>query len=103
MNNTIKRLSQIEDEAVKILADSASRKKELTAEYEEKTRLFDEELKKETQKRIASLTEQLSQTMQASLKEQEAAAKESILALERHFEENKERYLDCLFRTLTES
>ena len=53
MNHTIKRLSQIEEDTVKILADSVSRKKELTAEYEEKARVFDEELKKETHERLS--------------------------------------------------
>ncbi|MCI8511449.1 MAG: hypothetical protein HFE83_05560 [Lachnospiraceae bacterium] len=102
MNHTIKRLSQIEEDTVKILADSVSRKKELTAEYEEKARVFDEELKKETHERLESLKKQLSQDIQAALKEQEAAANERVSALERQYEQHKELYLDRLFQALTE-
>ena len=44
MNNIINQLSQIEEKTVAILDGAADKKKTLAAEYEAKTKQFDEEL-----------------------------------------------------------
>ena len=48
MNNIINQLSQIEEKTVAILDGAADKKKTLAAEYEAKTKQFDEELNHET-------------------------------------------------------
>ena len=49
MNNIINQLSQIEEKTVAILDGAADKKKTLAAEYEAKTKQFDEELNHETE------------------------------------------------------
>ena len=48
MNNIINQLSQIEEKTVAILDGAADKKKTLAAEYEAKTKQFDEELNHES-------------------------------------------------------
>ena len=52
MNTIIERLSQIEERSVAAAAEGTEKKKELTAQYEERTRQFDRELDQETEERI---------------------------------------------------
>ena len=54
MNNIINQLSQIEEKTVAILDGAADKKKTLAAEYEAKTKQFDEELNHETELEIQS-------------------------------------------------
>ena len=54
MNTIIERLSQIEERSVAAAAEGTEKKKELTAQYEERTRQFDRELDQETEERIRS-------------------------------------------------
>lgn len=58
MNTIIERLSQIEERSVAAAAEETEKKKELTAQYEERTRQFDRELDQETEERIRKLREQ---------------------------------------------
>lgn len=58
MNTIIERLSQIEERSVAAAAEGTEKKKELTAQYEERTRQFDRELDQETEERIRKLREQ---------------------------------------------
>lgn len=55
MNNIINQLSQIEEKTVAILDGAADKKKTLAAEYEAKTKQFDEELNHETELEIQSM------------------------------------------------
>ena len=55
MNNIINQLSQIEEKTAAILDGAADRKKNLAAEYEVKTKQFDEELNHETELEIQSM------------------------------------------------
>ena len=56
MNNIINQLSQIEEKTVAILDGAADKKKTLAAEYEAKTKQFDEELNHETELEIQSMS-----------------------------------------------
>ena len=58
MNNIINQLSQIEEKTVAILDGAADKKKTLAAEYEAKTKQFDEELNHETELEIQSMRQQ---------------------------------------------
>ena len=55
LNNIINQLSQIEEKTVAILDGAADKKKNLAAEYETKTKQFDEELNHETELEIQSM------------------------------------------------
>ena len=77
MNTIIERLSQIEERSVAAAAEGTEKKKELTAQYEERTRQFDREL------------------------DQEKEAAQSIQQLERHYDAFHKDYVDRLFREMT--
>lgn len=102
MNNLIKQLSQIEENSVKIFTDSTARKKELTAEYEEKTRQFDKDLDLETKRRIEELREASQKEAEEKKAELETLAKSLISRLETHYEQNHNSYVNCLFKKITE-
>ena len=87
MNNIINQLSQIEEKTVAILDGAADKKKTLAAEYEAKTKQFDEKMEAEAA---------------AELDRQKTAAGDQIARLEQHYEEKHSWYVDSLFRSMTE-
>ena len=93
MNNIINQLSQIEEKTVAILDGAADKKKTLAAEYEAKTKQFDEELNHETELEIQSMRQKM---------EAKPAAGDQIARLEQHYEEKHSWYVDSLFRSMTE-
>lgn len=102
MNNIISQLSQIEEKPAAILDGAADRKKNLAAEYEVKTKQFDEELNHETELEIQSMRRKMEAEAAAELGKQKTAAGEQMASLEQHYEEKHSRYVDSLFRSMTE-
>ena len=101
MNNIINQLSQIEEKTVAILDGAADKKKTLAAEYEAKTKQFDEELNHETELEIQSMRQKM-EADAAALDRQKPAAGDQIARLEQHYEEKHSWYVDSLFRSMTE-
>ena len=97
MNNIINQLSQIEEKTVAILDGAADKKKTLAAEYEAKTKQFDEELNHETELEIQSMRQKMEAEAAAELDRQKTVAR-----LEQHYEEKHSWYVDSLFRSMTE-
>ena len=87
MNNIINQLSQIEEKTVAILDGAADKKKTLAAEYEAKTKQFDEELNHETELEIQSMRQKMEAEAAAELDRQKTAAGDQIARLEQHYEE----------------
>lgn len=102
MNTIIERLSQIEERSVAAAAEGTEKKKELTAQYEERTRQFDRELDQETEERIRKLREQAGcRRQRPGIQSQEKEAAQSIQQLERHYDAFHKDYVDRLFREMT--
>lgn len=102
MNTIIKKLSQIEEKSVEIIASGTAQKKALTEEYEARTKQFDQALNEKTEQDLSALRADVEADIAARLKEQEADAEASILRLERHYEKYHKTYVDRLFQTMTE-
>ena len=81
MNNIINQLSQIEEKTVAILDGAADKKKTLAAEYEAKTKQFDEELNHETELEIQSMRQKMEAEAAAELDRQKTAAGDQIARL----------------------
>ena len=96
MNNIINQLSQIEEKTVAILDGAADKKKTLAAEYEAKTKQFDEELNHETELEIQSMRQKMEAEAAAELDRQKTAAGDQIARLEQHYEEKHSWYVDSL-------
>lgn len=102
MNNIIKQLAQIEDQSVHIMDEGAVRKKELTTQYEEKTRQFDELQTKATEEKITALRNKMKASTEAQLDRQRKDADAAVSRLEQHYEANHSRYVKALFKKMTE-
>ena len=106
MNNIINQLSQIEEKTVAILDGAADKKKTLAAEYEAKTKQFDEELNRtkvhDGEREIQSMRQKVGAEAAAELDRQKTAAGDQIARLEQHYEEKHSWYVDSLFRSMTE-
>ena len=93
MNNIISQLSQIEEKTAAILDGAADRKKNLAAEYE---------MNHETELEIQPMRRKMEAEAAAELGKQKTAAGEQMASLEQHYEEKHSRYVDSLFRSMTE-
>ena len=102
MNSIIHQLSQIEEKTSAILDGAADKKKTLAAEYEEKTKQFDEMLNHKTELEIQSMRQKMETDAAAELEKQKTAAGEQIAQLEKHYEEKHSWYVDTLFHSMTE-
>ena len=102
MNNIISQLSQIEEKTVAILDGAADKKKTLAAEYEAKTKQFDKELNHETELEIQSMRRKMEAEAAAELGKQNTDAGEQMARLDQHYAEKHSRYVDYLFRSMTE-
>lgn len=102
MNNIIKQLAQIEDQSVHIMDEGAVRKKELTTQYEEKTRQFDELQTKETEEKITAMRNKMKASTEVQLDRQRKNADAAVSRLEQHYEANHSRYVKALFKKMTE-
>ena len=103
MNNIINQLSQIEEKTVAILDGAADKKKTLAAEYEAKTKQFDEELNHETELEIQSMRQKMEAEAAAELDRQKTAAGDQIARLEQHYEEKHSWYVPAAVEYLKSS
>ena len=89
MDTVIKRISEIEQSAVAVMDDAAARKKAFAAEMEEKTRRFDQSLRREMDTR-----------MNLELSGQKAEAEKQLAQMEKNYELHHEAYVKKLFQEL---
>lgn len=102
MNNIIRQLSKIEADTVRILDSGTQRKKELSETYEQITKQFDLALDQETAGKIAGMKESLERSMEEQLERQKEEADSAVRKLEEHYNAQHTRYVDMLFRKMTE-
>lgn len=102
MNTIIKKLSQIEEKSVEIIANGTSEKRALTEEYERRAKTFDEALNRKSEQKLSALRSSMEADINARIKEQEEEADNAIKRLEHHYETHHKSYVDHLFRKMTE-
>jgi len=102
MNTIIKKLSQIEEKSVEILAGGTAEKKALTVEYENRAKAFDQALNEKTEQKLKELRGRMEADVNARIKEQEEKAEHEIMHLEQHYEAYHKSYVDQLFASMTE-
>ena len=102
MDSIVNKLTEIEDAASAIVAHAETQKEILDREYEEKRRVFDENLEKQTQTRINGIREELEKNTSVILDSQNGASTETIQALQKEYEERHTEYAHEILRRITE-
>ena len=88
MEEIVKRLSEIETEAVRIIDDSAVQKKEMDAESEKRLRKYDEESNAKTAAELAKLRTSLENRMAEELKKLRQETERMIQSIEADYAAN---------------
>lgn len=88
MEEIVKRLSEIETEAVRIMDDSTVQKKEMDAESEKRLRKYDEESNAKTAAELAKLRTSLENRMAEELKKLRQETERMIQSIEADYAAN---------------
>lgn len=102
MDSIVKRLSEIENAASAIVEHAEEYKAVLDKEYRDARRSFDEELEERTQERLQKIRSELEEKTSRLLKSQSGANSDSIIALQKEYEENHTLYAQDIIKRITE-
>lgn len=102
MDSVINKLTEIEQTASAIVAHAEEEKEKLDREYEERRRVFDEELEEKTLARIARIQDGLESDKKNLLTGQEEASRALIESLQKEYEEKHTMYAEDILKRITE-
>ena len=88
MEKVVQKLSEIEAAAAAIIDNANNRKRELSAEMEEKTTAFDKQTDAETDAKIEELNKKLKQEMAEELEQLQVKTKSVLNSLTAEYENN---------------
>lgn len=100
VDNVINKLSEIEHDAASIMDAANTRKKEFADQMKKRTADFDEQLEKETAKKVADLRAKMEALMQTKLSKQKAGADDALKQMEANYEANHAVYVNKLFQDM---
>ena len=89
MNEIIGELSNIEESTSGIIEAANAKKKELAAQMDQKTKLWDKELAEQTQQKIQKLRTEMQNTISKNLAEQKAKSEAELKNIEDVFKKKK--------------
>ncbi|MDY3919941.1 MAG: hypothetical protein SOZ59_13245 [Candidatus Limivivens sp.] len=102
MDEIVKRLSEIETEAVRIMEDSAVQKKEMEEASQERIRKYDEEVDTKTAAELARLKASLETKMEKELAKLRSDTDRMIQALEADYAANHRKMADQVLQEMIE-
>ncbi|HIZ81296.1 MAG TPA: hypothetical protein H9722_04280 [Candidatus Mediterraneibacter pullistercoris] len=102
MDSIVNKLTEIEDAASAIVQHAEEQKDALNKEYEEKRRVFDEELEKQTEARLKTIRADLEEKTSHVLDSQNDSSTELIRALQKEYEERHTEYAREILKRITE-
>ena len=102
MDSIVNKLTEIEDAASAIVQHAEEQKDALNKEYEEKRRVFDEELEKQTEARLKTIRADLEEKTSHVLDIQNDSSTELIRALQKEYEERHTEYAREILKRITE-
>mgnify|MGYP000071662047 CR=1 FL=1 len=100
MDKVIEKISDIESAATSIMDNANERKKAFAKEMEKRTAAFDNDLEAQTNAKIDKLRADLETEMNNQLKAQRNESLKILTALENHYKEHHEQYVEDLFQTM---
>ena len=101
MEDVLDKLIKIENRASSIMEEGEEDVKKLIESNNEKRRLWDEELKKDSDAQINKLKEEFKERLNQKLNIMKADADKQILELKEHYEKFHTQYVDELFKEMT--
>jgi hypothetical protein len=100
MDKVIEKISDIESAATSIMDNANERKKAFAKEMEGRTASFDTHLETQTNGKIEKLRTDMEIDMSNQLEKQKNDSLRIQNALETHYEEHHDRYVENLFQTM---
>lgn len=102
MDSIVKKLSEIESAASAIVQHAEEQKESLDREYRQKRTSFDEDLESRTMAQINQIRSDLEHDTQALLKSQSGNNSDTIVALQKEYEEKHTQYAQDILKRITE-
>lgn len=102
MDEIVKRLSEIETQAVRIMEDSTLQKKEMEESIKEQLRLYDEKAQADTAAELARLQTTLEAQKEEELARLRSNTAKSLRAIETDYEKNHTRLAEEVVRKIIE-
>lgn len=102
MDEIVKRLSEIETQAVRIMEDSTLQKKEMEESIKEQLRLYDEKAQADTAAELARLQTTLEAQKEEELARLRSNTEKSLKAIETDYEKNHTRLAEEVVRKIIE-
>ena len=100
MDTMIRKLTEIEETANRIMDGAAAQKKQLSEGHERLVREFDEEIDKETNKTVSALREELHASMKGELDQLRRESEDELNFIRREYSEHREDYAQEIFETI---
>ncbi len=91
MEAVLGRLSEIEGAAVALEEKAVEQKKQIAAEFEAKTKAFDEEIDAQTQEKLKTLNEKLKLSAENELLKMKQTTERELQAMEDEYNQNHEK------------
>lgn len=101
MESVIRKISEIEDAACKIMDDSNEQKRAFAQEMDQKAAAFEKELEAETVRKLDALRDEKDRKLKEHLSHMQKEARILIKQMERQYAKNHDRYVDGLFTQMT--
>lgn len=100
MEAVIKKLSEIEIAAKKIMEEASAQLDVLKQQMEQKTAEFDAQVERETEEKLEKLRQSLQEQTDAALAKLKEDTKGAISSLENYYHEHHEQLSDALFQKI---
>lgn len=102
MDSIVNKLTEIEDAAAAIVQHAEDQKEALNREYDEKRKLFDEELNQKTEARLSAIRAGLEEKTSRILDSQSDSSTELIRSLEQEYRDKHTEYAHEILKRITE-
>jgi len=100
METVIQRLSEIEGAAVGLEKLAAEQKKQIAAEYDQKTKDFDREIDAQTEEKLKQLNERLEKEAQEELLSMRRETESVLAAMEKEYNQNHRKLASELLQKM---
>lgn len=102
MDSIVKKLTEIETAASAIVSHAESQKEVLEREYQAKRKAFDDDMEQKTMAQVREIRGNLDQNLKALSDTQSGDAGNSIIALQKEYEEMHTQYAQAILERITE-
>lgn len=100
METVIQRLSEIERAAIGLETMAAEQKKEIAAEYEQKTKDFDQMMETQTEEKLRKLNEKLEKEAQEELFAMRKKTEQILADMEQEYSQNHRKLAGKLLKQI---